>query len=167
MRAPICLAVLVAMLGGCATPGEHYPSLQPRAAETIDPRVAVERPINDRPVAPALAAKLRALVGEARAGNADFDRAADIAEQAAGGAGPASSESWIAAQQARSAAIAARKPTVGALADIDAVGASALQAQGGIAPNDLEAIQAAAAEAGAIDQRQAARIDAIQRRLAR
>ena len=85
----------------------------------------------------------------------------------AGRAGPVSSESWIAAQQALSAAIAARKPTVGALADIDAVGASALQVQGGIAPNDLEAIQAAAAEAGAIDQRQAARIDAIQRRLAR
>ena len=40
-----------------------------------------------------------------------------------------------------------------------------LQSQGGIAPNDLAAIKRAGAEVGAIDQRQADRIKAIQRRL--
>ena len=49
-------------------PGGPYPSLQPRAAEAIDPRVPVERPINDRPITPALAARLAELVSQARAG---------------------------------------------------------------------------------------------------
>jgi hypothetical protein len=40
-----------------------------------------------------------------------------------------------------------------------------LQTQGGLAPSDLAAIQAAASEIGAIDRAQAGRIDAIQRRL--
>jgi hypothetical protein len=165
MRAPFRLTVLMAVLGGCAAQGGPYPSLQPRAAEQIDPRVPVERPLNDRPVSAALAAQLRQLVSIAHAATGDFDRAADLAEQAATHAGPAPGEGWIAAQQALSAAVAARRPVATALADIDALGASALQTQGGVAPNDLAAIQAAASEIGAIDRAQAGRIDAIQRRL--
>ncbi|WP_196233076.1 hypothetical protein, partial [Sphingomonas segetis] len=71
----------------------------------------------------------------------------------------------IAAQQALSAAIAARRATAVALADVDALGANALQNQGGIAPNDLEAIQSAAAAVLAIARGQTSRIDAIQRRI--
>jgi hypothetical protein len=71
----------------------------------------------------------------------------------------------VAAQQALTAAIAARGPTTNALGDIDTIGATALQTQGGIAPNDLAAIKSAGAEVGAIDQRQAARIKSIQDRL--
>ena len=74
-------------------------------------------------------------------------------------------ESWVAAQQALSAAIAAREPTGRALGDIDALGAERLQTVGGIAPNDLAAIQDAGAEVVTIDQRQAQTIAAIQRRL--
>jgi hypothetical protein len=66
---------------------------------------------------------------------------------------------------ALSAAVAARAPTVRALGDIDALGAARLAANGGIAPNDLAAIQGAGAEVGALDQRQADRVAAIQRRL--
>jgi hypothetical protein len=87
------------------------------------------------------------------------------AERLAGAAGARGSESWIAAQQALSAAVAARAPTVRALADIDEASAQALQQQGGIAPNDFAAVEQAAATVAAIDQRQAARIDAVQRRL--
>ena len=116
-------------------------------------------------MAPALAAQLDQLVGQARAGENDFGPAADRAEQLASAAGGPQSEGWIQAQEALSAAIAARRPTASALADIDALGARALQTQGGIAPNDLAAIQAAAAAAGAIDQRQAERIRAMQARL--
>ena len=47
----------------------------------------------------------------------------------------------------------------------DAISATALQTQGGIAPNDLAAIKGASAEVGEIDQRQAERIAALQRRL--
>jgi hypothetical protein len=155
------------MLTACSSAGGPYPSLQPRAAEAIDPRLQPVRPINDRPVKPALAAQLAALVDEARRGDAAFEPAIGEAERLSASAGAAQSESWIATQQALSAAVAARTTTTGALADIDAIGATALQTQSGIAPNDLAAIRRAAAEAGAIDERQAERIQAVQARLAR
>ena len=163
MRAPLFLTLV--LLGACASPGGPYPSLQPRAAEAIDPRVPVERPINDRPVTPALAARLAELVAQARGGEAAFEPAMAEAERLAASAGAPQSEGWTVAQQALSAAIEARGPTASALGDVDALGANALQTQGGIAPNDLAAIQGAAAEVGAIDSRQAARIKALQVRL--
>jgi hypothetical protein len=155
----------LAGLSACAAPGGPYPSLQPRAAEAIDPRVPVERPMNERPVTPALASRLAELVAQARSGDAAFAPAADQAERLAAAAGAPQSEGWVAAQQALSFAAAARGPTGTALGDIDAIGATMLQSQGGIAPNDLAAIKRAGAEVGAIDQRQAERIKAIQRRL--
>lgn len=121
--------------------------------------------MNDRPVALALASRLAELVAEAHAGDAAFDSAADQAERLAAAAGAPQSEGWVAAQVALSSAAAARGPVGMALADIDALGANALQTQGGIAPNDLAAIKSAGAEVAAIDQRQADRIKAIQRRL--
>lgn len=121
--------------------------------------------MNDRPASANLQARLAALVGQARTGNAAFEGAVSQAERLAQGAGPARSESWIAAQESLTAAIAARKATATALGDIDEVGATALQAQRGIAPNDLAAIQHAATEVGSLDRRQAERIDAIQKRL--
>jgi len=87
------------------------------------------------------------------------------AERLAASAGAPQSEGWIAAQEALTAAIAARKRTATALGDIDGLAAAALQAQGGFAPNDLAAIKSAQAEVGALDARQSARIDAVQKRL--
>jgi len=159
------MLVTFAALGGCTSPGGPPPSLQPRAAEAIDPRVPIDRPINDRPVDPALASRLSELVSQARAGDAAFRTAAEQAERLAASAGTPQSESWVAAQQALSAAVAAREPTGRALGDIDALGAQRLQTQGGIAPNDFAAIQSAGAEVGAIDQRQSRTIEVIQRRL--
>jgi hypothetical protein len=157
--------LMVLMLTGCSSAGGPFPSLQPRPGEQVDPRLPVERPMNDRPVTPALAARLEALVAEARAGDDAFAAAIANAEKAATSAGPAQSEGWIAAQEALSAAISARKPVAEALAGIDALGADKLQVQGGLSPNDLAAIQDAASTVGAIDRAQAARIDAIQQRL--
>jgi hypothetical protein len=158
------LSMLV-MLAACAPKGGPFPSLQPRAAEAIDPRVPVMRPINDRPVTPSLASRLAELVSQARSGEAAFDPAASRAESLAATSGSSESDTWAVAQEALSAAIAARDPTARALGDIDAIGATMLQTQGGLAPNDLAAIQGAAAEVGALDQRQADRIRAVQRRL--
>ena len=163
MRGAIVL--MLTTLAACSSPGGPYPSLQPRAAEAIDPRVPVIKPMNSRPEAPAIASRLAALVAEARAGEAGFDSAASQAERLAGTAGPRESESWIAAQEALTAAIAARRATTQAISDIDGLAASALQMQRGIAPNDLAAIKRAGAEVGGIDERQAERIRAIQRRL--
>lgn len=157
--------VFVTALGACSSPGGPYPSLQPRAAEAIDPRVPIERPMNMRPVGAALAGQLDALVGKARAGDAAFEPVMATAEKLAASAGAPQSEGWVAAQEALSAAIAARKPTAEALGDIDGVGATALQTQGGIAPNDLAAIDRAAAEVASLDQRQAERVKSVQQRL--
>jgi hypothetical protein len=136
-----------------------------RPGEDVDPRIPIVRPMNDRPVSPALASKLAELVAQARTGDAAFETAAAHAERLAGAAGSPQSEGWMVAQEALTAAIAARGPTTMAMAEIDSVGAIALQTQGGIAPNDLAAIKSASAEVAAMDQREADRIKAIQQRL--
>lgn len=163
MRQPLLLTVLV--LSACSAPGGPYPSLQPRAAEAIDPRLQPVRPINDRPVTPALASQLASLVDQARSGETAFETAMADAERLAGSAGSPESEGWISAQEALSAAIAARRPTALAEADIDALGANALQTHGGIAPTDLKAINGAAAEVATIARGQTDRIDAVKKRL--
>ena len=161
----MALILVLIPLSACSAPGGPYPSLQPRAAERIDPRVTVERPLNNRPASATLIGRLAALVGEAKSGDAAFASAAASAERLAAAAGAPQSESWIAAQEALTAAIAARKPTATALGDIDEIGARALQVQGGMAPNDLAAIDRASAEVAAINQRQVERTKSIQRRL--
>jgi hypothetical protein len=167
MRFQACISIAFVALSACSAPGGPYPSLQPRAAEAIDPRLQPASPVNDRPVAPALAPQLASLIEEARAGDSAFAPAATNAERLVAAAGAAQTESWIAAQQALSAAVAARKPTALALADIDALAAKALQTQGGIAPSDLSAIDQAAAKVSGIATLQTDRIAAMQERLAR
>src|SRR6478752_4020406 len=63
------LLITIAMLTACTAPGGPYPSLRPRTAEAIDPRVPVDRPMNDRPVAGSLVVHLAALVGQAESGD--------------------------------------------------------------------------------------------------
>ena len=158
-------AVFVVILSGCAPVGGPFPSLQPRAAEAIDPRLPVPGAVNDRPVTPALASRLGELLAQARDGDEQFRPLAEQAERLAADAGAAQSESWVVAQQALSAAIAARGPTARALGDIDALGANRLETQGGLSPSDLTAIQEAGAQVGEIDHRQATIIEQVQRRL--
>jgi hypothetical protein len=162
----ILICSVIVVLAGC-TSGGTPPSLLPRAAESIDPRVPVIKPMNDRPVNPALAGKLAQLVNEARSGDAAFQTAAAEAQRLAASAGPAQSESWIAAQQALSVAVSAREQTARALGDIDALGGDKLQAQQGLAPADLNAINQAGLEVSAIDQRQADTVKSVQSMLAR
>ena len=158
------LAALVAV-AGCTPPPGPVPSLAQRAAEALDPRVPVLGSGVQRPADPALASRLAELVGVARAGDNEFADAIAGAERLAAAAGAPQTEGWVVAQQALSAAVAARGPTARALGDIDALAASALARQGGIAAGDLAAIEAAAAVVGAIDRRQAGAINALERRL--
>jgi hypothetical protein len=160
-----CLLAATAALAGCTAATGPGPSLAPRSAEAIDPRLPVVSTAVARPVDATLAAQLGELVRAARNGDDAFDAAADEARRLAAAAGAPRTESWIAAQQALSGAVAARAPTARALGDIDALAASAVGRQGGIAPADLAAIEEAAAEVGAIDRRQAQAIDALQARL--
>lgn len=157
--------IILAPLAACASPGGPPSSFQPRAAETIDPRVPVSGAVNDRPASAALVARLEALIALAQQGDADFAPAVARAEQLAAGAGAVESESWKVAQEALSAAVAARGPTARALGDVDALGSAALQGQGGMSPADLAALQAGAARIAALDLRQLRQLAAIQRRL--
>ena len=152
-------------MAGCTAPGGPAPSLAPRAAEAIDPRVPVEHMVGPGPVDAVLAARLAELVGQARSGEAAFIVAAGEARRLAAAAGPSQSESWVIAQQAVSAAVAARAPATRALGDIDGIAAAELARRGGITPADLAAIEAAGAQVAAIDRRQAEAIDDLQARL--
>jgi hypothetical protein len=157
--------IVIAAAAGCSAPATNAPSLAPRAAEAIDPRAPVPAGVDTRPVEPALAARLAQLVAEANGGNDAFRSAAAEAQRLAAAAGTPQSESWIAAQQALSAAVAARAPTTRALGDIDEAAAVALKARGDLSPADLAAVEAAAGEVAALDRVQAQMIEALQARL--
>jgi hypothetical protein len=166
MRIGILGALLATgCLSACSTPHGNYPSLAPRPQETIDPRVPVPSELHVGPADSDLAAHLAALVDQAQAGDRAFQAVAENAERLAASAGKPQSESWVAAQQALSAVHEARGPTTRALGDIDTLGADALQKNGGISAGNLAAIQAAAGKVAQIDNAQANRIDAIERRL--
>jgi hypothetical protein len=157
---------LTVLLPGCAT-ATNAPSLAPRAAESIDPRVPVPEPVISTAPTTGLVEKLDALVAQAVAGDRAFSPLIERARQLAEAAGAKESESWVVAQQALSAAVGARLPVTSAVGDIDALGAQRVQTLGGIGAADLKAIGEAAAKVAEIDEREAAAIDSVQKRLAR
>ncbi len=166
MRIRISLALsAMALAAGCAAPAGNPPSLAPRAAEAIDPRVPIPGEVVVGPADANLSAHLAALVDQAQAGDSAFEGAAAEAERLAQAAGSSQSESWVVAQQALSVAQSVRAPTTRALGDIDALAATALERQGGLPPGNLAAIRTAASTVSAIDNRQSARIEAIESRL--
>lgn len=165
MRA-FALLLIIPALAGCAA-SEIAPSLAPRPAEAIDPRVPVPQAPVSTEASPALREQLDVLVASALAGEQAFQGAIGNAQRLAAVAGARESERWVVAQQALSAAIAARGQVTVAIGEIDALGAQWIQSRGGIEPANLAAIEAAAARVAEIDRRQAGTIDAIQQALAR
>ena len=165
MRALPILAV--SLLAGCASTPVAAPSLAPRPAESIDPRVPVPEPAIPTIPTAGLVQQLERLVAQAQRGDAAFRPLADRASELAASAGPKESESWVVAQQALSAAVAARAPVASAVGDIDALGAQRIQKLGGIGAADLKLIGSAAGTVAEIDAREASAIDAVQKQLAR
>ena len=161
------LFLLPIALAACVKPGGEYPSLAPRPAEAIDPRLPLPIEPSPGPLDAALAGRLAAAVGEARGGVTAFDRLAAVAERSASVAGASQSEGWIVAQQALSALVAQHGVTTRAAGDIDAIAATRIDQAHWIAPANRAAIEAAAAEVGAINERQAATIARLGDRLAR
>lgn len=154
------------LLTGCAGVTDA-PSLARRPAEAIDPRL----PIPDRsaalPADPALAAALRRIADPAFAQAAAVDAAIARADALAGSAGAPGSESWIAAQQALSAAVAAQEPVTRALGDFDAAVAERIASGARLVPRDLATVRAIASDLAALDARQRAALGLVQRRLTR
>jgi hypothetical protein len=157
----------IPLLAACALPGAGpEPSLAPRAAESIDPRVPVgEGPPASTVADPALSRELAAAVERASGGAAAFDQLAGQVDQLAARSGARGSEAWIAAQQALSRLVAQKTVTEQAAGDVDELAASRLQAQRSIAPADRAAILAAQADIARINEAQAATIDRIRSRL--
>lgn len=164
MREP--LVVLLLMVTACAAP-TNAPSLAPRPAEAIDPRVPVPEAIVPSTPSLGLQDQLNDFVAEAVAGDNAFRPLADNARRMADGAGARESESWVLAQQALSAAVAARAPVAKAVVDVNSVAAERIQAGGGIGRADLKAIDDASARIAGIDSQEAALIAEIQSRLER
>ena len=158
-------ALALLLVPACAAPRAGEPSLAPRAAEAVDPRVPIPSEVVSGPADPALVSRIAALLAEIAAGSGAFRAAAEHAERLAAAAGPAESESWIVAQEALSAVVAARAPVTRAIADLDALASERIERSGGILPGDLAAIQAATAQAADVGQRQAEAIDRLQARL--
>ena len=148
------------ILPGCAAQGP-FPSLAQRPAELEDASVDPVRP--DPVVAddPALAERVAALVGEARAGWLEFEAEAGAAERAARASGPEGSDSWLEAQQALSRLEAAGGRTMAAREALDEL-ALARQSQP-TSPADRRRIETAIEEAEAIAARQQARLERIRR----
>ena len=156
------------LLASCTGPGAApEPSLAPRPAEAIDPRVPIPSEIPPGTVDPALAQRLEALVAEVRAGAPAFDEREAEASRLAASAGPESSEGWIAGQQALSRLVEQYGVTTRAAANIDALASAQLEGQRWISPADQAAITAAASAVAAISEPQAASIARIRESLPR
>ena len=164
---PFATLLLVSTLVACSHSTLNSPSLAPRAAEAIDPRLPVERALVERPVSATLRERLAILSAQARAGDTALHAALGPAERAAAAAGAARSESWVSAQQALSALEVARAATPKALADIDAIAGEAVAKKGAIGASDLTAVRDAAEEAGALDRAQRATIARLNSRIGR
>lgn len=157
-----------AAIAGCSTsPNALEPSLAPRAAEAIDPRVPIPEKIPTGPADPALIDTIDKLVAEARGGVPAFEAREGEAARLAAAAGPVSSESWVAAQQSLSRLVEQFGVTTRVAADIDALASSRLKSNHWIKPADQQAIGSASAAVAAIGEPQAAAIARIRGELAR
>ena len=139
----VLFLALPLVLSACLDKGE-YPSLKPRAFER-EARATVPLPPPAPPASPEIIARAGALVDRAREGQSAF--AAELARTRAtvAGAGAAESESWIGAQEAVSGLDASRAPSVIAMAELDALNLSGVDAAGKkFGDNDFATVRAAA-----------------------
>jgi hypothetical protein len=170
---PALLLLAPALLSACAAAGDGTPSLAPRAAEyelsgrPVPPCIAGAA--SGAPVTPAeapppadaqLAARVEALLADARQGQADFAALLPRAQASAARAGAAGTETWIAAQQELSRLEAARARTAAALAELDALILERLGARAAN-PQDLERLTAATEEVRGLAETQEAEIDTL------
>ncbi len=159
--AALCLAA-----AACAAPGP-YPSL---AVRDVERRYAAEQAAVPEPPPPlppadaALAERVRALIAEARRGQAAFAAELDVARAAVAAAGAPQGEAWVLAQQAVSRADAARTPTTRALGDLDAI-AFEQAADAALTGSDLQLLTAGLEEIAELARAQDAALAALRARL--
>jgi hypothetical protein len=158
--------IMFIAVAGCAAPA-NPPSLLPRAIETRrDDSAASQTPIAVAPISTSLAVTLAALIAEAKAGDADFEKTirSGGTTVTAGRSATLGSESWVAAEQIRSALEVARQRSASALAEIDSLAVN----QSELASRDpgaggLTEILSAQVEVVTIVARQTAQLELIRR----
>ena len=155
-----------ALLSACGTVA-NAPSLERRPAERIDPRIPVVDNSQLLPADPALAAAWRRVAAPAFAQGPAVEAAIARARTLAAKAGPPASESWIAAQQALSAAVAAQAPVTRAIGEFDAAIAERIRSGQRLVARDLATARSIADDLARLDSGQRAELAAIQRQLAR
>ena len=155
----LVFACAAALLAGCVSEGP-FPSLAPRP----DERLAIEEPVREAPAVAddsALRVRINQLLGEARSGDAAFERDYDAAVRAAARSGGEGSDSWLAAEQAYSRAEIARGRATDAAAELHQLAMA--RAGQPTSPGDFDALEAAIAQADAIVAAQQARLNRIRR----
>lgn len=154
------LAIAAAvLLSGCITHGP-WPSL----AQRPDERLTIDEPVREAPQIAddsALRVRINALLAEARAGNAEFERDYGAAAQAASRAGAQGSDSWMAAQQAISRVEAARGRSSSAAAELHELATA--RASQPTSASDQAALEAAIDQADGVVAAQQARLSRIRR----
>ena len=128
-----------ALLAGCVSEGP-FPSL----AQRPDERLAIDEPVREPPQVAddsTLRARINRLLGEARSGDAAFNRDYDAAARAAARGGAAGSDSWLDAEQAISRAEASRGQATDAASELHQLAVA--RADQPTSPADLAALQAA------------------------
>lgn len=158
LRGPL-LASAAVLAAGCVSEGP-FPSLAPRP----DERLAIEEPVREAPQIPddsGLRVRINALLAEARAGEAAFERDFEAAARTAARAGAEGSDSWIDAEQAFSRAEASRIRATDAAAELHEIALA--RAGQPTSPADLAALEAAIAQADEIVAAQQARLNRIRR----
>ncbi len=164
----VLLFALPLALAACLDRGE-YPSLKPRAFELAHATTAPLPPAPPAPPArPEIVARTAALARQAREGQSAFAIELARTRPVVARAGAADSESWITAQEAVSGLEASRSPSVVAMAELDVLNLSGVDAAGlKFGENDFAAVRAAADQVDAIVTAQARDIAALTGSLAK
>ena len=159
MRRPALSLLALAILAGCTHSQDRYPSLLPRPIESQgvaepdrpEPKVAPD---------PALDAEIARLSSDIQAADKSFAEAAQATEARIAVARGTAHDSamWIDAQTAMAQLASARAPTLSAVADLERLVAD--RGTGGKDP--YPALDAAFAAAEAINDRQEARVQALE-----
>lgn len=160
MRAMFPALSLTLALTACLDRGE-YPSLKPRAYEIAD-RGPPPPPPPAPPARADIVARAAALLGEAQAGQRAFAAELLRVRPVVARAGAVNSESWITAQEAVSGLDASRAATVIALAELDALASSGVDAAGlRFGDNDFAQLRATAGTIQALAQEQGREISRL------
>lgn len=165
------LLLIAAIVSACGASADT-PSLAPRPMEYELSGRALPPCLADPAAAPAaaapaptavdalLGAELDRLIAAARQGQSEFAAILPAAQRSTSRAGASGSESWVAAQLDLSRLEAARGRTADALTDIEALLLARSNASG-TSPQDLQRVDAAAAEVRTIAETQEAELNRL------